>query len=115
MSADHADGNRPRSVRELLEGLAESSVTADRSSEEVRRGLADQYGYRDWQHVEANGDRLIDWPFEAAVDAVVGGDVERLRSMLDEDARSSTDDRPSGTAPRCCTTWQPTVSSTGVR
>jgi hypothetical protein len=51
----------------------------------VREAVARQHGYADWAAALAEHDRPVDPRFEAAVEAVVCGEVDTLRALLDTD------------------------------
>ena len=51
---------------------------------DMRRVVARSHGFKKWKHVDKKGDREFDETFESAVDAIQTGDIEKLRSMLDE-------------------------------
>jgi hypothetical protein len=52
--------------------------------DEARLAIARECGFADWAAVEALGGQMHDPGFEAAVDAVVAGDLPTLTHMLDE-------------------------------
>ena len=49
---------------------------------DARLTVAREHGYADWAAVEALGDATSDAGFEAAVDALLSGDIGRLREFL---------------------------------
>jgi ankyrin repeat protein len=51
--------------------------------DQVRAAVAREHGFADWAGVMAQGDQPVDPRFEAAVDAIVSGDLEALRALLD--------------------------------
>ena len=64
-------------------GATPASVVAsapDRA--DVRLAVARGHGFADWEAVQARADRRIDPSFEAAADAVVGGDEGSLADLL---------------------------------
>jgi hypothetical protein len=65
-------------VGEVL-GSAQSDLTLD----QVRTGIARQHGFAGWAAMLAERDRPVDPRFEAAADALVSGDEEALRGLLD--------------------------------
>jgi hypothetical protein len=50
--------------------------------EDARLTVAREHGYHDWAQVVAQGDRVANPLFEATIDAVVNGDIERLEDLL---------------------------------
>lgn len=53
--------------------------------EDARQTIAREYGYADWSDVEVRGASPPDADFEAAVDALLRGDLEKLRALLASD------------------------------
>lgn len=53
--------------------------------DDVRRVIAREHGFADWATVVAHRDEPVDARFEAAVDAIVSGDPDALRSLLAAD------------------------------
>ncbi|MEO0584527.1 MAG: hypothetical protein AAF135_20110, partial [Bacteroidota bacterium] len=47
--------------------------------------IAKEYGYESWTEVEQQGQGTFDWSFEAAVDAFLDGEKEKLQQLLAED------------------------------
>ncbi len=52
------------------------------SLDDARLTVAREHGFADWAAVEAAGDRRFDPAFEQAADAVVGGDMTTLATLL---------------------------------
>lgn len=50
--------------------------------DDVRAAIAREHGFADWAAVAAHRDRPVDLHFEAAVEAIVSGDTESLRTLL---------------------------------
>src|SRR4051794_748473 len=50
--------------------------------DDARQTVAREYGFADWPDVEARGAAPPDPDFEVAVDALLGGNVEKLRALL---------------------------------
>jgi len=84
----------PRVVFELRSFLP---ALQDHTDEEVMQRLgkitladcqwviAKEYGYESWTEVEQQGQGTFDWSFEAAVDAFLDGEKEKLQQLLAED------------------------------
>jgi hypothetical protein len=53
--------------------------------DDVRRVIAREHGFADWAAVAAHRDQVVDTRFEAAVDAIVSGDPDALRTLLEAD------------------------------
>lgn len=53
--------------------------------DDVRGVIAREHGFADWAAVAAHRDQPVDARFEAAVDAIVSGDPDALRALLDTD------------------------------
>lgn len=51
--------------------------------EDARETIAREYGFADWSDVERRGAVAPDAEFESAVDALLRGDVARLRALLE--------------------------------
>lgn len=69
----------PKLVCHSADDIMNSSFTLD----DARQTIAREYGFADWSDVEKRGANPPDSEFEAAVDALLEGDVERLRALLD--------------------------------
>ena len=53
--------------------------------DDVRGVIAHEHGFADWAAVAAHRDQPVDAHFEVAVDAIVSGDPDTLRAVLDAD------------------------------
>jgi hypothetical protein len=82
----HLDGN-PAVAVFLRTAGADGSVgeMADRTAtvEDVREAVARAHGFAAWAAVSAERDRPVEPRFESAVDAIVSGDPDTLRTLLD--------------------------------
>ncbi|HKT05149.1 MAG TPA: hypothetical protein VJT31_37010 [Rugosimonospora sp.] len=77
----HRDGDPAATVLLRAAGAGETagrSLTVD----EIRAAIAREHGFVDWAAVTADRDQPVDPRFEAAVDAVVGGTADPLRTLL---------------------------------
>jgi hypothetical protein len=95
-------GPGPLTVRRTLEHQVEACLEAHRQGraeiaallrghrldaltpETAKLLVAHEHGFRDWADAMAHGDTQIDPNFEAAIDAVVDGDLEALQRLLEE-------------------------------
>jgi hypothetical protein len=68
----------------LASGTDEEIFATDLTLETARLLVAREHEFRDWTDAMAHGDELVDRAFEAAVDAVVDGDLEALERLLSE-------------------------------
>lgn len=66
----------------LAKGADDAIFAEEPSEETVRLVIAREHDFRDWAHALERGDDLIDPSFEAAVDAIVLGDVDALEALL---------------------------------
>jgi hypothetical protein len=64
--------------------------------DDVRRVIAGEHGFADWAAVAACRDQPVDAHFEAAVDAIVSGDPDALRALLDTHPALAQDRSPFG-------------------
>lgn len=71
----------PGAARKSLDAIMAAPFTLD----DALLTLAREYGFKDWAAVLDMGDRTPDPPFEQAVDALVAGELKRLRQMLEAD------------------------------
>jgi len=69
----------------LVGRRAAEILAADFSLDDARLTIAREHGFADWRQVVEHGNEPPDAPFEAAVDAVVNGDLAGLRELLDRD------------------------------
>jgi len=53
--------------------------------DDARQTIAREYGFTDWSDVETRGGMPPDQDFETAVDALLGGDIEKLGHLLSRD------------------------------
>jgi hypothetical protein len=82
----HLDG-RPAAA-ELLRatGAGRGSAEADEGDltiDDVRGAIAREHGFADWAAVAAHRDQPVDPRFESAAGAIVSGDPDTLRALLD--------------------------------
>ncbi len=68
---------------ELVGLPAEEIMRSDFTLADARLTIAREYGFTAWSDVQKQGLEPPDAEFEFAVDALVDGDVERLRQLLD--------------------------------
>jgi hypothetical protein len=61
----------------------DEAVRGGLTLDHVRAAIAREHGFRHWAAVIAHRDQPVDLHFEAAVDAVVAGDLVALRALLD--------------------------------
>jgi hypothetical protein len=61
----------------------DEAVREGLSLDHVRAAIAREHGFADWAAVAAHRDQPVDVRFEAAGDAIVSGDVDALRGLLD--------------------------------
>jgi hypothetical protein len=83
----HRDGDP--AVAELLRMALgargyDEAVGRGLNLDDARDAIAWQYGFAGWSTVVAHHDRAVDVHFEAAIDAMVVGDVVTLRTLLDD-------------------------------
>jgi hypothetical protein len=71
----------PKLVCRSADDIMNSHFTLD----DARQTIAREYGFADWSDVEARGTNPPDLDFEIAVDALLRGDVEKLRGLLSND------------------------------
>jgi hypothetical protein len=71
----------PKLVCHSADEIMASTFTLD----DARQTIAREYGFTDWADVEARGANPPDPAFEIAVDTLLSGDVEKLRSLLASD------------------------------
>jgi hypothetical protein len=78
-----ATGNLLRAAGAMpgIDGSDDGGPTID----DVRRVIAHEHGFADWTAVAAHRDQPVDARFQAAVDAIVSGDPDALRALLDTD------------------------------
>lgn len=69
----------PKLVGHSVDEIMNFDCTLD----DARQTIAREYGFADWSDVEKRGSNPPDWEFELAVDALLNGDVEALRELLD--------------------------------
>jgi len=62
---------------------AEQTVERRLNQDDVRAFVAHEHGFSDWAVVTSHRDAPVDPHFEAAADAIVAGDLEALRVLLD--------------------------------
>ena len=62
---------------------AEQILAAAFSLEEARLTIAREHGFAGWDEVRALGAARLDGSFEAALDALLAGDLETLRGMIE--------------------------------
>jgi hypothetical protein len=83
-----AHRRREAEVARLLRGHAlaagddDAVFASELPVETARRLVAREHEFRDWADATAHGDDIVDPVFEAAVDAVINGDLAALRVML---------------------------------
>lgn len=68
---------------ELVGHSVEEIMAHEFTLEDARQTIAREFGFADWPDVKIRGTEPPDPDFEAAVDAVVNGDVDGLRALLD--------------------------------
>ena len=71
----------PSLVCRSADEIMQATLTLD----DARQTIAREHGFADWSDVEARGDSPPDATFERAVDTLLRGDVEELRSLLSRD------------------------------
>lgn len=71
----------PKLVCRSADEIMNSNFTLD----DARQTIAREYGFTDWADVQARGANPPDPDFEIAVDTLLNGDVEKLRSLLASD------------------------------
>jgi hypothetical protein len=76
--ATHITCWHPTLVCHSADDIMCSNLTLD----DARQTIAREYGFTDWADVEARGANPPDQDFELAVDALLDGDVEKLRGLL---------------------------------
>jgi ankyrin repeat protein len=82
---EHLDGHR--AAAELLRTAGGSrrydeAVSRGLTVDDVRAAIAREHGFADWAGVTAERDRPMDRHFEAAVDAIVSGDLDTVHTLL---------------------------------
>ena len=78
--ATHVTCWHPELVGHSVEEIMERELTLV----DARETIAREYGFNDWSDVEGRGAEPPPPEFEAAVDALLGGDVGRLRTLLEQ-------------------------------
>jgi hypothetical protein len=76
----------PRGREASLLRLFRANGVAREADRDLRFVLALEHGFRDWAHAMEHGEDRIDPRFEAAVDAIVAGDLAALEARLAEDS-----------------------------
>ena len=66
----------------IATGTDEEILNVDLTLEMSQRVVAREHDFRDWADAMVHGDETVDPTFEAAVDAVVDGELEALESLL---------------------------------
>jgi hypothetical protein len=83
----HRDGD-PAAAELLRVALGargyDEAVSRGLTLDDVRNAIAWEHGFADWPAVIARHDRAVDVHFEAAIDAMVAGDLLTLRTLLDD-------------------------------
>ena len=69
---------------DLVDASPSQMFSAPLPKEESRELAARYFGFSSWSNVVDNGGILLDPDFEAAVEAVVTGDVSKLRTLFDK-------------------------------
>jgi hypothetical protein len=69
----------------LVGCCADEIMNNEFTLEDARQTIAREYGFADWSDVEARGATPPDQDFEIAVDALLRGDVEKLRGLIAHD------------------------------
>lgn len=75
---------------ELVGASVAQIMAADLSLEDARETIAREYGFSSWAAAQEHGAAPPDPSFERAVDAVVHGDIERLRELLAAEPQLAT-------------------------
>jgi hypothetical protein len=70
---------------DLVGHSADEIMNCDFTRDDAREVMAREYGYLDWNDASERGTQPPDPIFEAAVDALVDGDVQSLQRLLDQD------------------------------
>lgn len=84
----HQDGNMAVATHltcwhpELVGRSAEEIMGRDLTLEDARQTIAREYGFANWSDVDENGVEPPDADFESAVDALLAGNVDALRTLL---------------------------------
>lgn len=68
---------------ELVGYSVDQIMNHDLTLTDARETIAREYGFDSWRDVEVRGAQHLDSTFEAAVDALLAGDVVALRAALD--------------------------------
>jgi hypothetical protein len=68
-----------------IEQTEAETLASELGLDEARRAIARWRGFAEWTDVLEQGERTIDPQFEAACDAIVVGDTEALRGLLERD------------------------------
>ena len=95
--AAHQSGNRAVVTHigcwhpELAGCGIEEVLSREFTLEDARQTIAREYGFADWATAEARGTSPPDADFEAAVDALLCGDVDALRGLLNRKPPLVTD------------------------
>ena len=77
--ATHIKCWHPKMIGQSVEEI----MSFDFTLEDARQTIAREYGFVDWSDAEARGVKSPDPEFEAAVDALLDGDVDALRGLLE--------------------------------
>jgi hypothetical protein len=92
-----APGGEVSTVGQVLDRRVELLLDGDQAAvgllrpagaltvDDVRAAIAMEHGFADWAAVGAERDRPVDPRFEAAVDAIVSGDLDTVRTLVDTD------------------------------
>ena len=78
-AATHVTCWHPELVGHSEQQIMERELTLD----DARETIAREYGFDDWSDVERRGSEPPIPEFEAAVDALLAGDVDRLRTLVE--------------------------------
>jgi hypothetical protein len=109
----HLDGNPAAGVLLAAAGGGrrfDATAGAELTVDDVRAVIAREHGFTDWAAVTGHRDRPVDRHFEAAVDAIVSGDLNTLPALLDRHPMLVQARSGSGTTPPWSTTLPRTVS-----
>ena len=86
----HREGNAAvrfqiSSWHPMLVGKSEEEIMKSTVDfQDAKMTIAREHGFKDWSEVLALGEKGSDLKFEKAVDAMLSGDVDRLKAMVNE-------------------------------
>lgn len=99
---EHQNGNLAVCVQisnwhpRLLAAGSEAILAAEFSLDDARLTIAREHGFRDWLHAETLGTVRFNPDFESAVDAILSGDMDKLKTLLQQSPELVRETSPYG-------------------